>query len=79
MRESQYIDSYLAANARRGRNKGITPGTYITYVLSGRAKQYSGRYLSALRNACERRVDAGVVLDGYSKMGKTAYYPAKVA
>jgi hypothetical protein len=48
---SQYTDSYLAETAN---GHLITPGTYLTYQLRGRAKQWAGRYHSALVRSLER-------------------------
>lgn len=66
MRNSQYLESYL--------DSGYTIGTYLAYTLHGAAKRYSGRYATALRNACEREVKAGRAIVGASKLGKVAYF-----
>lgn len=72
MRTSQYLSDYLSGNASRGPGKGITVGSYLTYVLRGKAKKYSGHYVRALRNSCER---SGAI-KGPSVQGGVAYYPA---
>ena len=72
MRNSQYLESYLSENASRGWNKGLTIQSYLAYQLSGKAKKYSGHYVRALRNSCER---AGAY-EGASVRGGVAYYPA---
>lgn len=69
---SQYVEPYLRGNAERGWNKGITPGTYLAYVLQGKAKRYSGNYLRALKNGLEK-VGA---FEGRSVQGREAWYPA---
>lgn len=72
MRNSQYLSDYLTGNASRGHGKGLTVGSYITYVLRGKAKKYAGHYVRALRNSCER---IGAV-EGTSARGGVAFYPA---
>ena len=72
MRNSQYLESYLFENKSRGEGNGLTIGSYLAYQLRGKAKKYSGHYVTALRNSCER-VGA---LEGRSKMGGIAFYPA---
>lgn len=67
MRESQYIDDYLAHDGR------YTVGTFLAYTLRGRAKLYAGRYKSALENAIARRIRAGTVEPCRSVGGMTAY------
>lgn len=75
MRNSQYLTSYLLKNSIRGEGKGLTIGSYLNSVLRGKAKKYSGHYVTALRNSCER---VGAI-KGVSKMGGIAYYPAEPA
>jgi hypothetical protein len=58
MTESRYIDAYLAAAAERR----ITPGTFLTQELHGKAKSYSGGYLRSLQAAIDRRVQRGEVV-----------------
>ena len=71
MRLSQYLDKYLDANAERiaGGKKPITPGTYLAYKLRGRAKNYFGKYESALIRALRimdaRRVDSACRRNAY--------------
>jgi hypothetical protein len=74
MKLSQYVEPYLASNAERGWDKGITPGTFLAYTLRGTAKRYSGNYLKALIRGLER-VGA---MEGKSVQGKIAYYPISV-
>lgn len=50
--ESQYTDSYLHMTAG---GRLLTPGTYLAYVLRGRARKYAGRYQSALMRSLEKR------------------------
>lgn len=75
-RESQYVEGYLYQNWLRGWGYGLTPGSYLTYVLRGRAKQYTRGYLRALVRACEDRVARSEAVVGLSRMGGVAYYPA---
>ena len=72
--QSQYTDDYLATNKSRGMGKGLTPGSYLSYELRGRAKSWAGRYTVGLVRSCER---AGAVT-GPSMKGGTAYYPKEV-
>lgn len=72
MRNSQYLSSYLAGNKVRGEGNGLTIGSFLAYALRGKAKKYSGHYVRALRNSCER---AGAI-EGASARGGVAYYPA---
>lgn len=74
-RESQYIEGYLRHNAEAGEGRGLTPGSYLAYHLRGKAKQYSGHYLHALMTAIQRRLQAGVIVQGQSAGGRIAYYP----
>jgi hypothetical protein len=69
MRESQYIEQYLDYTADRP----ITPGTYLAYMLRGKAKDYTSRYLKALQRALDRRQEAGTVLCVRSVGGRIAY------
>jgi hypothetical protein len=71
MRNSQYLSDYLSGNKARGEGNGLTIGSYLSYVLRGKAKQYSGSYVRALRNSCER---VGAI-EGRSKLGGVAFYP----
>lgn len=75
MRESQYTTAYLRENRRRGWGKGLTPGSFLAYTLSGRAREYQGKYLTALINSLERRG----AIQGKSVQGGIAYYDAEVA
>ncbi len=74
-RESQYVEDYLRTNEQRGMDRGYTIGTYLAYQLRGKAKNYAGHYRRALERACERRVEAGVAVEGLSINGGIAYYP----
>jgi hypothetical protein len=74
MRESQYVEPYLSANARRGPLRGFTISTYLARVLRGRARGYGASYEDALRLAIVRRVDAGQVIALPSAGGGTAYH-----
>jgi hypothetical protein len=40
MKNSQYLESYLARNQERGQGKGLTIGSFLAYTLGGKAKQY---------------------------------------
>lgn len=75
VRESQYTQSYLEGNRDRGEGHGLTIGSYLSYVLRGKAKDYAGHYGRALQNALDRRVAVGLAKDGTSHGGGTAYYP----
>ena len=69
---SQYTDSYLNENQRRGGvGQGITPGTYLSSVLRGRAKSFKFQYQNALQRDLESRSD---VIRDRSKTGAVAYY-----
>lgn len=69
MKGSMYTDEYLDTNETRA----ITPGTFITKTLRGRAKDYSARYLRALLNDLQRRAAAGEVKLVRSERGSWAY------
>lgn len=71
MKESQYTEVYLRGNARRGKGKGITIGTFLSYTLRGKAKGWISRYAHAL----ERSVINRDAIKGRSKCGSIAYYP----
>ncbi len=71
MKNSQYLESYLAGNAERGQGKGLTIGSYLAYTLRGSAKSYSGKYARALEASCAR---VGAIL-GNSFGGRDAWYP----
>ncbi len=75
MKESQYTDSYLQVNKRRGLGNGYTPQTFLHYRLHGTAKSWSGRYLASLRRSLDRRVAEGRAISGISCKGGDAYYP----
>jgi len=47
---SQCLWSYL----QETRKKRVTPGTFLSAVLRGKAKNYSGRYVTALINSLKR-------------------------
>lgn len=69
---SQYTNQYLAENQRRGgAGQGITPGTFLSSVLKGRAKTWRHKYLNALERDLETRPD---VIRDRSKTGAVAYY-----
>lgn len=69
---SMYTEQYLNQNqSRGGYGEGITPGTFLSYQLSGRAKQYKARYQRALERDLDSRDD---VIPGPSKTGASAYY-----
>lgn len=70
MRESQYLESYLRENRRRGDGNGLTVGTFIAYQLRGEAKSWAGRYKQSLENSLLRNN----ARRGVSKMGRIAYY-----
>jgi hypothetical protein len=69
MRESQYIDDYLAVAAKRR----LTPSTYMSYMLRGKAKTFSTRYEIALLNAIERRCRTGEVVPVRSAHKRIAF------
>jgi hypothetical protein len=69
MRESQYIDDYLAVAAERR----LTLSTYLSYVLHGKAKTFSTRYEVALLNAIEKRCRVGEVVPVPSARKRIAY------
>ena len=72
MRGSQYTEDYLLENQRRGgAGQGITPGTYLSSVLRGRAKSFKFQYQNALERDLESRPD---VIRDRSKTGAIAYY-----
>jgi hypothetical protein len=75
-RESQYSADYLTTNATKGPGKGITTGTYIAYVVRGRARNYSGRYVRALDNSMGRAEAEGRAVRGTSAGGCVCWYPA---
>ena len=69
---SQYTESYLNENQRRGGvGQGITPGTFLSSVLRGRAKSFKFQYQNALERDLESRPD---VVRDRSKTGAIAYY-----
>lgn len=67
MKESQYVGQYLACNGR------WTLGTFLAYTLKGTAKEYSGKYKTALERALLRRVAAGEVEECQSVHKGIAY------
>ena len=73
--QSQYTNEYLEGNRKRGYGKGITPATFLSYQLRGRARSWSGRYLGALVRSCYR---AGAE-SGLSTGGSKAWYPVGAA
>lgn len=75
MKNSQYLNDYLDSNRSRGNGNGLTVGSYLAYVLRGKAKEYSGHYKRALENSLRRAVSNGDCRIGSSRMGRTAYYP----
>lgn len=75
--KSQYTDRYLKTNAERGEGNGLTPGSFLTYALMGRAKAYADIYQAALIRALDARVEAGEAQRGTSARGRDAYYPTK--
>lgn len=79
MKNSQYLSDYLASNRSRGSGNGLTIGSYLTYVLRGKAKQYSAHYHRALENSLRRAMADGTCRIGASRMGQTAYYPTSKA
>lgn len=69
---SMYTEQYLNQNqSRGGYGEGITPGTFLSYQLSGRAMWYKARYQQALERDLNSRSD---VISGPSKTGASAYY-----
>ena len=73
-RYSQYVVKYLNDNEERGEGKGLTIGSFLAYNLRGLAKEYSLKYATALRNALSAYMYAGFAEEGYSKLGRDAYY-----
>lgn len=63
---SQYTYDYLSVTAA---GRYLTPGTFLAYVLRGKAKTYIGRYKSALI----RSVKSVGALPVKSVGGKVAY------
>ena len=72
MRESQYIAGYPAET---GGGHVVTPASYVALRLSGRAKTYSGGYVTSLMAVLERRIIAGTVRAVPSIGGGEAYIP----
>lgn len=69
---SMYTEQYLNQNqSRGGYGEGITPGTFLSYQLSGLAMKYKARYQRALERDLNSRSD---VISGPSKTGASAYY-----
>jgi len=69
---SMYTEQYLNQNqSRGGYGQGITPGTFLSYQLSGRAMRYKTKYQRALERDLDSRDD---VIGGPSKTGASAYY-----
>jgi hypothetical protein len=71
---SQYTDAYLNENHNRGLGQGITPGTFLSSQLKGRAKSYATKYRIALERDLNRRIAEGSVLPYASVHGGNAYY-----
>ena len=72
MRESQYVEPYLAKT--RNPKTRWTPGTYLAYTLRGAAKhQYGGDYHRALVTSLRRLVADGSVVVTRSVHGNVAY------
>ncbi|GIV03656.1 MAG: hypothetical protein KatS3mg015_2486 [Fimbriimonadales bacterium] len=74
MAKSQYLESYLEENRRRGWGCGLTIGTYLAYTLRGRAKHYAAGYQRAL----ERAVISAGAIRGWSAGRSVAWYPRDV-
>ena len=72
---SMYTERYLRENGTRGEGKGLTPGSYLSYVLHGTAKTYAGRYARALLRDLNERVRTGEARRGDSMCKGLAYYP----
>lgn len=68
---SQYTDDYLAGNSSRGRGKGLTIGSFLSYQLSGRAKRWADVYHRSLQRSMELTPDA---VSGRSAKGGIAWY-----
>lgn len=69
---SRYTEQYLNQNqSRGGYGEGITPGTFLSYQLSGLAMKYKARYQRDLERDLNSRSD---VISGPSKTGASAYY-----
>lgn len=58
-----------------GLGKGITPGSFLTYVLRGKAKQWAGSYRTSLCRSLQTAVSNGLAIVGPSHGGKEAFYP----
>jgi NADH:ubiquinone oxidoreductase subunit F (NADH-binding) len=72
MRQSQYVQPYLAKTANP--KTRYTPGTYLAYTLRGAAKhQYGSDYKRALVNSLMRLVADGTVISTRSMHGYTAF------
>ena len=76
MRNSQYLEKYLAQNATLGSGRGLTIGTYLSYNLHGRAKLWSSGYYRALKRSCEKACEQDRAIAGKSARGSVAYYPS---
>jgi hypothetical protein len=74
MKYSQYLYDYLKCNTERGWGNGLTPSTYLTYHLHGKAREWSGRYTKSLIYSLQ---SVGAVI-GPSKGGYIAYYDSNV-
>ena len=67
-----YTEQYLNHNqSRGGYGQGITPGTFLSYKLTGRAREYKALYQRALERDLVSRDD---VIGGPSITGASAYY-----
>ena len=72
MRQSQYLESYLAGT--KNPKTRYTPSTYLAYTLRGTAKHtYGDVYLRALMNGLNRLIKSGEVQAVASVNGSTAF------
>jgi hypothetical protein len=53
MRLSQYTDAYLHENRVRGKDRGLTLKTYLSYVLRGRARSWAYHYYKSLERSLQ--------------------------
>jgi hypothetical protein len=76
MRKSQYVDDYMREAVERLRRgeKPVTPGTFLTGRLRGKAADWISRYIKSLENSLVR----SRWRPGESAKGSIAYYPPDV-
>lgn len=75
-RGSMYTDEYLDYTTD---SRVVTPGSYLSRVLRGRAREYAGRYLDVLTRDLETRVQAGEAVCVASVGGQWGYIRCSAA